>query len=195
MRIRLTLPRTLAQPTRRRWLENGAIAVVFAIASAGAWAQDQLRYATHDWTPVANPEQDPLNEVWTDTKSPGNGFTYSVGTIQVRADNGANLFSGVGVAPPVLGMTFQAPNPRQIVVVQAVDDNQVIAWQRYIYGVPFPASERPCVARGISVWPVVDPVTGAFDPGETRIAVCGEFFDDNMPLSQVPLPGDLEVVS
>ncbi|MBL8728296.1 MAG: hypothetical protein JNM25_07700 [Planctomycetes bacterium] len=53
--------------------------------------------STHDWTstpppPVSVPDSqlfitEDLNEVWADTKSPGDGFTYSVGSIEIRDTN------------------------------------------------------------------------------------------------------------
>jgi hypothetical protein len=60
----------------------------------------QNRYSTHDWTlPIAGPVGElqvgisDFREFWADVKTPGNGFAYSVGTIEVRTTVNA-FFSG-----------------------------------------------------------------------------------------------------
>jgi hypothetical protein len=160
--------------------------------------------STHDWTstPAAGPEYDnaELREAWADSKSAGDGFTYSVGSIEVRDTRIVNgqlpQFSGVDVdlPPGVLGASrefllmpvgpigAQFVPVRQIVLLQCVDAFGAIQWQRYFYGgtaaLPEEAYYRRWAnARGISVW-------AGPTPQETRIAICGEQQDDMLPLSQ-----------
>jgi len=142
-----------------------------------------------------------LNEVWADTKSPGDGFTYSVGSVEIR-DTEIDSVTGTGpqysnapvVLPPgipgaaaqfrlsVAGTPPTLPK-RQVVILQCVDQLGAIQWQRYLYGgspaVGMARYRCSTNARGISVWP--GPTAG-----ETRIAICGEQSDDILPLSQAP---------
>jgi hypothetical protein len=87
----------------------------------------------------------------------------------------------------VLNNTFfmNVNSPRQIVILQCTDASGVIQWQNYFYGgtpgLQFESEiQRATNARGISVW------AGATDE-ETRIAICGETYDDRLPMSQAPL--------
>lgn len=69
-----------------------------------------------------------------------------------------------------------APAHRQVVILQVSDSAQGIVWQRYYYG-GSSTGGRACNARAISVWPGVDELS-------TRIAICGETYDQFLPLAQ-----------
>jgi hypothetical protein len=126
-----------------------------------------------------------LREQWADVKTPwgpeGSRRTYTVGTIEVRQANLGSSFSGApaeqsgnlpGVNIP--GTT----NRRQVVMLQCVKDDQAIVWQRYFYGAhPLPASTRAANARAVAVWP-------ALAAADTRVAICGEVFDEELPLAK-----------
>ncbi|MBL8728971.1 MAG: hypothetical protein JNM25_11110 [Planctomycetes bacterium] len=158
-------------------------------------AQGQGVYSTHDSTAgSAGPEPiDQFRETWADVKTPGDDFQYSVGTIEVRTTMPGALFSGVAaitlLEPPLL--TFPpdvnlVPGQRkQVVIVQCTRalpqaanpaTFQEIVWQRYYYGgtAQGEPSDRATNARGIAVWPTGDPDT-------TRIAICGETYDERIP--------------
>lgn len=80
--------------------------------------------------------------------------------------------------------------PKQVVILQCVNADGSIAWQRYFYGATpatLPAGDewrRATCARGISVW-AAPRLAGQSDT-DTRIAICGEKSDDEIPLSQSP---------
>ncbi len=171
--------------------------------------------STHDWTstpppPPTVPDWDlfdnaDLNEVWADTKSPGDGSTYSVGSIEIRdtildlpdgpefsgvvvglpPDSGAAFSGGAAAAQFVLPVAGTPPRlqRRQVVVLQKVNSLGGIEWQRYFYGgspeLGVARYRRATNARAVSVWP------GA-TPEETRIAICGEQNDNYLPVSQAP---------
>ncbi|MCA8973302.1 MAG: hypothetical protein KDC98_01205 [Planctomycetes bacterium] len=74
-------------------------------------------------------------------------------------------------------------------ILQVVDGNQDIQWQRYFYGwSPSVDNSVATAARAISVWP-------AATPQLTRIAICGESFDKELPLSQVGGPAPVPDVT
>lgn len=146
---------------------------------AAAIAQ-QAPYATHDWTSSVAGEGGQFPEAWVDVKAPGDGWQYAVGTIEVRDTGPGALFSN---APAVVASTLPtfllaAPNRRQVVMLQITSTaTQGIDRQRYFYGVTPLDDDRASNARGISVWP-------ALDRAGTRIAICGETYDQALPLSQ-----------
>jgi hypothetical protein len=152
----------------------------------------QLPFSTHDW--VSPPMTAP--DTWADVKSPGDGRIYSVGTTKIRTtDGGLPHFSGKPTLPPPL----PAPQlggqvtEKQVVILQVADpDNPAhpdgLAWQRYWFGHDSNISSgllRPSFARGISVWPAQDP-SGAPDDLNTRIAICGETYDQVLPQAATP---------
>ncbi|HZN39812.1 MAG TPA: hypothetical protein VFD82_13465 [Planctomycetota bacterium] len=182
-----------------RLIEGGALASLF-LSQLCAQAPVPLRYSTHDWTrPILSPTTQDYREAFADVKSPGDGRTYAVGTIEVK-HTGLNIsmpiqaFFSDSACDPSSGLlpfdTIFAP--RQVVVLQVTDSTNLfppspthpIVWQRYFYGTNAPALPpfNPSNARGISVWPGSD----AFD---TRIAICGETYDQILPGSQAPTPG------
>ncbi|MGB3967635.1 MAG: hypothetical protein WBO45_12970 [Planctomycetota bacterium] len=152
----------------------------------------QARYSTHDFTlPVLPvPPEDPganFQEWMVDVKTPGDGFTYSAGTITVnRTQPVPTLFSNFAAFPPAPGFEFNAGagpggfplNQRQIGILQINNAAQGIQNQRYFHGATAvggePNFERATNVRGIAVWP-----TGV--PGTTRVAICGETYDQVLP--------------
>lgn len=149
--------------------------------------------STHDWTSTPGSPID-LDEVWADVKSPGDGRHYAVGTIHVTDTGPARSFSGQFVEWPA-GLTaleagFAGASPaRQVVIVQCTNDAGAIMWQNYFYGVvpglvgkAGTGNGRANNARSISVFPAVS-------PADTRVVICGETYDQIIPLSQVPPPG------
>ena len=169
---------------------------------------DQVHYSTHDYssTPTVNlptgPEAIPVDvpEAWADVKTPGDGRTYSVGTINVFTTNRvADLvaFSHVDLAPaPFPAQQFQlatlggVSGSKEVVVLQCCgadlvpsgsNPEQKIQWQVFWYGDshlpnPGPHARKPTNARAISVWPVYGQ-DGAPNRLETRIAICGETYE------------------
>lgn len=147
----------------------------------------QARYSTHDNTlPVpANPPHTEVGtnfqEWWVDAKTPGDGFVYSAGTITVNQTN-TPVFSGQPVeTPPPPSGTFDllsaggALLQRQVGMLQIVNSGtQGISNQVYFYGRTQNDDRRATNVRGISVWPTGNPDT-------TRIAICGESFDETLP--------------
>jgi hypothetical protein len=102
-------------------------------------------------------------------KTPGDGFQYTVGTIEVRRTAPGALFSGDVV---LVQRTRAAP------FAAGPSTFQEIVWQRYCYGRSgtdvLPIVDRAANARGIAVWP-----TGA--AATTRIAICGTTYDGRLP--------------
>lgn len=74
-----------------------------------------------------------------------------------------------------------APAQRQVVVLQVTDAAQGVVWQRFYYGGP--GVILPTNARAISVWP------GATH-ADTRIAICGESYDQILPQAQATTGGN-----
>ncbi|MBZ0151682.1 MAG: hypothetical protein K8J09_09135, partial [Planctomycetes bacterium] len=149
----------------------------------------QSRYLTHDWTVPVGGENGDFQEWGADVKTPGDGFTYSALTITVRDTANLPMFSGANVAPPPNPpgvFTLVAPNQRQVGLLQITDAAQAIVnpagggapGQVYFYGTSGPGQTRATNLRGISVWPAVA-------VADTRIAICGETYDQAIPLSQV----------
>jgi hypothetical protein len=138
----------------------------------------QVKESTHDWTATTGGPG--LREGWADVKTPGDGRTYSVGTITVQDTTGTPLFSEKPISRPtgVLGFNI-APASRQVIVVQCVSEAapDAIAWQRFFYGETQSSLFRATNARAISVWPEANPL-------DTRVAICGETYDTTLPLSQ-----------
>jgi hypothetical protein len=138
-------------------------------------------------------------------KAPGNGRTYSVGSVIVSTtkDADGSSFSGRrGLRVPTYpqtpcfgGFTVTPGGSRQVVILQCcgVDPmvpgpnaDQSILWQNYWYGNSFlpsttipvgPWARRVNHSRGISVWP-------AAIIADTRIAICGETYDMLMENNQ-----------
>jgi hypothetical protein len=163
-----------------------ALAVTFASVSIAQSANEpRLPYSTHDYTTTT--DDSVLPEVWADVKSPGSGRTYLVGTIEIVEASSSSKFSFEDVdLPPSTAQPFNGSTNRQVVILQAVNDDQTIAWQRYFYGhtsggeFDFPVGTN---ARAVSVWHAYDEY-GALDEAATRIAICGETYDRELPLSQ-----------
>ncbi len=146
----------------------------------------QIPYATHDWTvSSAGPEPiDVFAEAWADVKSPGDGRQYTVGTIEVKDTDVGALFSQAA-SEPVLGATAFTLTAlaagRQVVMLQCTDATQGIVWQRYFYGSTPGDLTRASNARAVAVWPTGDPQT-------TRVAICGETYDEQVPLEPAAFP-------
>ena len=181
------------------WVYLIGTAVLAAASSSTVVAQGQgspppqARYSTHDFTlPVPGPDPNNFQEWMVDVKTPGDGFTYSTGTITVnRTRPVPTSFSGSAAFPPVAGMDFDLGSSggmlrqRQIGILQiikpdSISPGQVIHKQTYFYGSSLPEDDdRATNVRGIAVWP-----TGV--PSTTRVAICGETYDKTLPLSNAP---------
>jgi hypothetical protein len=156
------------------------------VTSAQSPDEPRRPHSTHDFTTST---EESLNEVWADVKSPGGGRTYSVGTIEILSNVVAPKFSFVDVElPPAPAPVINRETVSQVVILQAVNDDQTIEWQRYFYGRngSFEGGTEGSNARAISVWTAFD-CHGAPDWAATRIAICGETFDRQLPLSQAGL--------
>ena len=165
------------------------IAALFGTAKEGSAQQltQQTRYSTHDWTaPVGvSGETIDYREFWADVKTPGDGFAYAVGTIEVReAQLGSPFSQQPSGPPPGLAFSLGANNVRQVVMLQRANTaTQLNLPQRFFFGSsPGGQSLRSTNARGISVWP-------ADTPEATRVVICGETYDQTIPLSQDPVVG------
>jgi hypothetical protein len=167
----------------------GLAAVVTSPLAAQA-VPPQMRYSTHDQTlPILGGGGEPVPggdffEWAVDAKSPGDGRTYTVSTITVREVLPGSLYSNFLTAPATgLGVfVLPAPLQRQITILQITDATQAIVAQKYFYGLTGSSADpdysRATNARAISAWPAVD--------GGTRVAICGETFDERLPNSQSP---------
>ncbi|MEQ1632505.1 MAG: hypothetical protein ABL997_09040 [Planctomycetota bacterium] len=165
------------------------IASLHGFAREGSAQQltQQSPYSTHDWTAPVSIGGEPIDyrEFWADVKTPGDGFAYTVGTIEVQITLPGSLFSQQpSFPPPGLGFTLGANNVRQVVMLQRTDTaTQQNTLQRFYFGSsPVPLNLRSANARGISVWP-------ADTPEATRVVICGETYDQTIPLSQDPVAG------
>jgi hypothetical protein len=161
------------------------IAALFGIAGEGRAQRltDQTRHTTHDWT---EPTGLDYREFWADVKTPGDGYAYVVGTIEVQDTLPGALFSQQSAAAfPGTGFSLPTGTLRQVVMLQKVNTTtQLNSPQRFFYGNSpvFPQSLRSTNARGISVWP-------AATEEDTRVVICGETYDQTLPESQDPLVG------
>jgi hypothetical protein len=154
------------------------------MTSAQSPDEPRRAHSTHDFTSTTD---EPRREVWADVKSPGGGRTYSVGTIEVEEVDGNSTFSFQPIAlPPSPASSFSGSVLRQIVVLQAVGDDQGILWQRFFYGNSNLGEGDVTAgtnARAVSVWNVFDS-EGDLDLDATRISISGETYDRELPLSQ-----------
>jgi|JI10StandDraft_1071094.scaffolds.fasta_scaffold05723_8 hypothetical protein len=203
----------------------GLAAFVVSVAASAQGpgpVQFPTEFSTHDYTSTSNATT--FHEMWADVKTPGStmpgeGRTYSVGTIEIHeATESPSLsqfsFRDVELPPsparPFIiqsGMTFQT---KQVAILQVSgrdpdpqgyhgpNDDQDIRWQRYFYGDsdvlnnfrdPDPTQQGPIGrkatnARAISVFPVMN-ADGTQNHKETRIAICGETYDSELPKSQI----------
>lgn len=209
-----------------RWLLLAILSTFVCVATperaaAQGTTQVQTVFSTHDFNSRQPQSQDGtlpgpagiLPAVWADVKTPGDGRTYAVGTVNVRTTRNieSSSFSnatgiGVPVYDPPYSTGFTPPTQnviRQVVILQCSGVNvanpgtspnpeQNILWQHYLYGhsidptgavQPGAFVRRATNARGISVWPVVNP-NGTINETETRVAICGETFDSFMDRNQ-----------
>ncbi len=146
--------------------------------------------STHDWTQGGGTAG--FTEAWADVKTPGDGLVYAVGTITVKDTQNNPHFSGrpIEIAGPSTGpsawpsFSMGAGVPaRQVVVLQCSDATGTIQWQKYYYGRTnlFGFVTQGTNARGISVWPEASAEA-------TRIAICGETYDADLPFSATTAP-------
>ncbi len=173
----------LTRSARLTRLFAGAVALTAAMPALAQQLLPQLRYSTHDWTVPTATEGQNFAEFWADTKSPGDGRIYSVGTIDVADTRPGALFSNAGAqfATGLQGFSLTS-GAQQVAMLQVVNADQSIRWQRYFYGLQFggaEASDASTNARGIAVW--AEP-----NDTDTRIVICGETFAPVLPLSQAP---------
>lgn len=152
--------------------------VVTSVLVTSAIAQ-RPAYSTHD--SVLAPVGVVPPDTWSDVKTPGNGRTYAVGTTLITSSvpAAAPTFSGTPVSGPPAPFPF-VTGARQVAVLQASDTTGIL-WQRYFYGFTAaqPGNGLSTHARAISVFP-------AFTDAETRIAICGETFDNTLPGAVTP---------
>jgi len=162
-------------------LVAGALAMAFADESVRA---QRLTYSTHDWQLMVT-GSNVWSSAWSDVKTPGDGRTYSLGTTWVDNTDENNFtvtFSGVGgtgSSSPTQGPGLANGAGAIAAILQVTDAQQNIVWQRFFHGDggnQNPMAVTSTHARGISVFPAATPV-------ETRIAICGETFDQRLPLS------------
>ncbi|HEB52722.1 MAG TPA: hypothetical protein ENI87_05660 [bacterium] len=118
-----------------------------------------------------------FREFWADVKIPGDGFAYSVGTIEVPTTVNA-FFSGFPAftATSLTPLTVSPGNPAAQVVIlqQAEPAGSQIFQQRFLYGMTGESAH----ARAVHVWP-------AANPADTRVAICGETLADELPLDNI----------
>jgi hypothetical protein len=156
-----------------------------AVQAAAQNVVEEPRLSTHDWTstPGSSPS---LNEWWADVKTPGDGFRYSYGSCVASNTFGAE-FSLFPVDLPNLGglELFAFPPGRQVTILQCATDAGIIVWQRYFYGSTPGFGQKgnglSTNARGISVFPAAAAV-------DTRIAICGETYDEDIENAQADNP-------
>ncbi len=165
-------------------------AVAALILGAGSVMAQIPRFATHDWTPVVGgPEPLDFPEVWADTKAPGDGRIYNVGTIEVvntfpLTAEFSNNFPSVNHAQPANGLLpFLLGQRRQVVMLQvAAPAGQDVFHQKFYYGNDSDQSHTATNGRGIAVWP-------AQNDADTRIVICGETQANKLPQCTDQWPG------
>jgi hypothetical protein len=107
-----------------------------------------------------------------------------VGTIEVQDTSASASFSGAAASLSTgLGsFTLSGVTKRQVVMLQvSTTTTQFNGIQKYFYGFPRVSTGpmRATNGRGISVWP-------SLSATDTRIAICGETYDEVIPSSQDP---------
>lgn len=137
--------------------------------------------SSHDWQNDPFPTQD----VWADVATPESGRFFATGTTTVvNTDPVAfpqPLFSNITTAGPQPYVS----GPRQVGVVRGTTSSGQV-WQNYFYGISAPSSAGSTYCRAISV------SVGA-DDLQTRVAICGETFEQNLPNSPTgPSPNVFE---
>lgn len=123
---------------------------------------------------------------WMDVKTPGDGRTYSVGCTLVidTKPESQPRFSNAPISGPPSIPPIDNGSGHQVVVLQAVDAQQNIIWQRYFHGYSQEQEGRHTFARAISVLPHEDPL-------HARIAIVGETCNKELPLAfTAPYPTD-----
>lgn len=149
-----------------------------AIFGLQGLVSQSLQSSTYDWP---NGVSLCSNDRWMDVKAPGDGRTYCIGTTIVpdTTPSSAPHFSNA----PVDGPTMVAPvtSSRQVAILQVSDANGII-WQKYFYG-----ATTGQTGGGLSTFGRAVAVFPGATPSETRIAICGETFDEYLPNS-VTLP-------
>ena len=150
---------------------------------AGGLTAQHLAYSTHDWQRLTASGVD-SSASWSDVKTPGDGLTYAVGSTWVdHTDHSVQFvqFSGVGGTGP--GSQTQGPpngpdgQGAIVAVLQVTDAQGGIQWQRFFHGDGgglAPLVVTTTRGRSVSVWP-------GPTPEATRIAICGETFDQRLP--------------
>ncbi len=165
--------------------------LALAVFAATTAAQNRTpAFGTHDNTVSGFGQA--LWETWTDIKTPGDGFKYVAGTIEVRSTTPGALFSQQAILqePPnfnpvsITSLSIR----KQVVCLQCRDASETIVWQKFFYGLTpnltGDANIRATNVRGIAVWPG-DPGAGPQAQAiATRIAICGETYEEQLPLSQ-----------
>jgi hypothetical protein len=134
-----------------------------------------LARSTHDWPNGVTPCS---LDRWMDVKTPGDGRTYCIGTTIVP-DTRASVFPHFSGAPVEGPLNFtEVTSSRQIAILQVTDSSGVILWQKYFHGKTVGGGNlgggRSTLGRAVAVAP------GA-TPSETRIAICGETDDRELP--------------
>ena len=164
----------------------GALAAVRCAAATALVAVSlvgqHIRYATHDWELQAATGNS-ASAAWSDVKTPGDGRTYSLGSARVtntRHQSVPVTFSGVGgtgSSSPTQGPGIANGPGACVAVLQVTDVSGSILWQRFFHGdggATNPTTVNTTRGRSVSVFP------GATEL-ETRIAICGETFDQRIP--------------
>ncbi|MCA8976311.1 MAG: hypothetical protein KDC98_16450 [Planctomycetes bacterium] len=140
-------------------------------------------YADHDYTTTPNATTF-HGESFADIKVTGDplssfGRSYVVGTIEVETTDPSSspTFSGFAVGLPTTGWPPFSNSLHQVGLLQCRDSSQAILWQRFFYGWNATNAPRWTNLRAVAVWP--DEVEA-----EARVVICGETFDEQVPLAQ-----------
>lgn len=158
-------------------LTHSLISLAAVLVCAGVGRSQVLKNSTHDWPnePVATPDR------WMDSKTPGDGRTYLVGTTIVTDTRPTSMpqFSNVTIASPASVQPVVAA--RQVAVLQVTDAQGAILHQAYFHGETSgqPGNGLSTYGRAISVFP-------AATAAATRIVICGETFDQTLPAAVTP---------
>ena len=152
-------------------------------------AQSPLEFSAHEHSTTTTPNT--LSEAGADVKSPGDGFVYSVATINVETtDTAIATYSSALIKALESGLvpftaTGPGASPKQVVLLQKSvstlgTTRGDIVQQAFFYGITPGSPEEPPAtnARAISVYP------GA-TAEETRVVISGETYEKEIPFSQV----------
>jgi hypothetical protein len=166
-----------------RSLTKAAAAMATMVCASVGVAQSgpaQRVYSDYEFTSTSGASTT-LREVAADVKTPGDGFTYVVATINVEDTLNNPKYSNADVDLPngIASGFVMSSGSRQVIVVQKTSSSESIVAQRYFWGTTNGVAQENGLgyatnARAIAVHP-------GTDEADTRVVVCGDTYDEVLP--------------